>query len=183
MTMYDKMMAGELFHAHDADLVKRHHRALELVERFNRTGFDEEEKRQQLLRQLLGGVGKGASIKPPFFCDIGTNIYLGDNVYLNYDCVLLDGNRITIGADVLIGPRVQLYTASHPLDPNVRKQQLEFTREIVIGESVWIGGGAIVCPGVTIGKNTVIGAGSVVVKDIPEGVLAVGNPCRVVKPL
>ena len=136
-----------------------------------------------MLRRLLGGVGSGTSIKPPFFCDIGANIYLGDNVFLNYDCVLLDGNRITIGDDVLIGPRVQLYTASHPLDSKVRKQQLEFTREIVIGERVWIGGGAIVCPGVTIGKNTVIGAGSVVVKDIPDGVLAVGNPCRVVKTL
>lgn len=182
-TMYDKMMAGELFHAQDPDLVKRHHRALELVERFNRTCFNEEDERQQLLRRLLGGVGTGTSIKPPFFCDIGANIYLGDNVFLNYDCVLLDGNRITIGDDVLIGPRVQLYTASHPLDPKVRKQQLEFTREIVIGERVWIGGGAIVCPGVTIGKNTVIGAGRVVVKDIPDGVLAVGNPCRVVKTL
>ena len=181
--MYEKMMAGELFHASDADLVKRHHRALKLVELFNRTSFDEEEIRQQLLGQLLGGVGKGVNIKPPFFCDIGANIYLGDNVFLNYDCVFLDGNKITIGADVLIGPRVQLYTASHPLDPNVRKQQLEFAREIVIGESVWIGGGAGVCPGVTIGKNAVIGAGSVVVKDIPEGVLAVGNPCRVVKSL
>lgn len=182
-TMYERMMAGELFQAHDPDLVKRHHRALELVERFNRTSFDEEEKRRSLLQQLVGGMGKDVCIKPPFFCLLGTNIYFGNNVFLNYDCIFLDGNKVTIGDDVWIGPRVQLYTSSHPLDPDVRKQKLEFAREIEICGGVWIGGGAIVCPGVTIGKNTVIGAGSVVVKNIPEGVLAVGNPCRVVKTL
>lgn len=153
----------------------------ELLDLFNATKAGEADERPALLRRLLGGCGEGSVIKPSFRCDYGFNIVIGRNVFVNYDCVFLDCNRITIGDFVQIGPSVQIYTAQHPADPEERRSGLEFALPITIGDNVWIGGGAILCPGVTLGADTVVGAGSVVTRDLPAGVVAVGNPCRVVR--
>ena len=120
-------------------------------------------------------------IEPPFFCDYGTNIELGDKVFFNFNCVILDVAKVTIGSNVMFGPAVQIYTATHPMDAEERRSGLEFAKPVRIGNDVWLGGGVIVCPGVTIGDAAVIGAGSVVVRDIPAGVFAAGNPCRVIR--
>ncbi len=136
-----------------------------------------------MLLELFAAFGTGAVLKPPFRCDYGSNISIGEETFINYDCVFLDCNRITIGRDVQIAPRVQIYTATHPLDAATRRSKLEFALPVVVEDGAWLGGGAIVCPGVTIGENTVVGAGSVVTRDLPAGVLAVGNPCRVLRSL
>ena len=133
------------------------------------------------MQKLFGQLGQGSEIKPPFRCDYGSHILAGERLFMNYDCVILDCNLVRIGDRVLFGPKVQIYTASHSLDPSVRKDSWEFALPIDIGSDVWIGGGAIICPGVTIGSGSTIGAGSVVTRDIPAGVLAAGNPCRVIR--
>ena len=133
--------------------------------------------------ELFDKFGAGAVLKPSFRCDYGSNIAIGEDAFINYDCVFLDCNRITIGREVQIAPRVQIYTATHPLDASTRRTKLEIALPVVIKDGAWLGGGAIVCPGVTIGENTVVGAGSVVTRDLPAGVLAVGNPCRVLRDL
>jgi len=134
-----------------------------------------------LLVELFDTFATGAVLRPSFRCDYGSNISIGEDTFINYDCVFLDCNRITLGREVQIAPRVQIYTATHPLDAATRRSKLEFALPVVIGDGAWIGGGALVCPGVTIGENTVVGAGSVVTRDLPAGVLAVGNPCRVLR--
>ena len=139
--------------------------------------------RSQILQELFGQVGQNVTILPPLHCDYGKNIYAGDGLYMNYGCVILDCNTVHIGDNVLCAPYVQIYTAYHPTDPETRLSGKELAAPIKIGNNVWIGGGAIICPGVTIGDNTTIGAGSVVVKDIPANVVAVGNPCRVIRKL
>ncbi len=151
---------------------------MRLLRRYNQTTEEEWENRTQILQELFGSVGESPSILPPFHCDYGSNIHVGNRFYMNYGCVILDCNTVHIGSDVLCAPYVQIYTAYHPTDPAVRLTGRELAAPIVIGNNVWIGGGAIICPGVTIGDNTTIGAGSVVVKDIPANVIAVGNPCR-----
>lgn len=176
-----KMLAGELYRATDSELVADHLRAQALLERFNATRAIETEERIALLTELFGAFGSGSMLKPSFHCDYGFNITVGRNFFANYDCVFLDCNRIAIGDDVQIGPSVQIYTAQHPTEPETRRTGLEFALPVTIGDNVWIGGGSIVCPGVTIGDHTVIGAGSVVVRDLPPRVIAVGNPCRVVR--
>ncbi|MFP5286045.1 MAG: sugar O-acetyltransferase [Thermoanaerobaculia bacterium] len=176
-----KMLAGELYRATDPELVGDHLRAQELLDQLNAMRAREVEERLALLTELLGAFGKGSMLKPSFRCDYGFNIAIGRNVFVNYDCVFLDCNRITIGDDVQIGPAVQIYTAQHPTDPETRRSGLEFALPVTVGDNVWIGGGAILCPGVTIGADTVIGAGSVVTRDQPAGVIAVGNPCRVLR--
>jgi maltose O-acetyltransferase len=133
------------------------------------------------LQELLGAVGEKPVITPPFHCDYGSNIFLGDRVYMNYGCVILDCNTVHIGDDTMFAPYVQVYAAYHPIDPTVRLSGRELAAPIRIGKNVWVGGGVIICPGVTIGDNTTIGAGSVVTKDIPANVVAVGNPCRVLR--
>lgn len=174
-TERDKMLAGELYNPNDAELVDARRRARLLYSRLTQTSEDEH---YQILSELLGSFGPGLTITAPFYCDYGTNIRLGTNVYFNVNCVVLDVAPVTIGSYCLFGPGVQLYTAAHPLEHTVRRR-LEFAKPITIGDDVWIGGGVIVCPGVTIGSRSVIGAGSVVTKDIPEDSLAFGNPCTV----
>jgi len=177
------MLAGELYLATDLQLVAEDLRAQELLFRFNMTGPRALEERRALLTELFDNFGAGAVLKPSFRCDYGSNISIGEESFVNYDCVFLDCNRITIGRDVQIAPRVQIYTATHPLDAATRQSKLEFALPVVIEDGAWLGGGTIVCPGVTIGKNTVVGAGSVVTRDLPPRVLAVGNPCRVLRSL
>jgi len=175
------MLAGELYIASAPELVTENLRAQDLLFRFNMTRPEADSERRTLLSELFGAFGDGTVIKPSFRCDYGYNIQIGRNSFVNYDCVFLDCNRITIGDFVQIGPSVQIYTAQHPTDPETRRSGLEYALPVTIGDNVWIGGGAIVCPGVTIGANTVVGAGSVVVRDLPENVIAVGNPCRMVR--
>jgi maltose O-acetyltransferase len=180
-TEKQKMLAGELYRAADAELVAARQRARRLTRLYNSTTEQEIERRSQILRQWFGAVGSSIEIEPPFYCDYGSNIYAGDGFYMNFGGVILDCCPVHIGENVLCAPSVHIYAATHPTDPEVRRSGLEFARPVRIGNNVWIGGGAIICPGVTIGDNTTIGAGSVVVKDIPAGVVAAGNPCRVIK--
>ncbi len=182
-TEREKMLAGEPYLATDADLTRRRARARQLAARYNATGQDEPEARRALLCELLGRCGEGVWVEPPFYCDYGENIELADGAYLNFGCVMLDCARIRLGRNVLVGPGVQFLAATHPLDARERLSGRELAAPITVEENAWLGGGAILCPGVTIGANTTIGAGSVVTRDIPAGVLAVGNPCRVVRRL
>ena len=177
------MLAGELYRADDPELAADHLRAQQLLERFNGTPASDDPGRLALLADLLGSVGHGVVLKPPFRCDYGFNISLGARTFINYEAVFLDCHRITIGDDVQLGPGVHIYTATHPLDAATRTAGLESAKPVLIHDAVWLGGRTVVCPGVTIGAGTVVGAGSVVVKDLPPGVLAVGNPCRVVRQL
>jgi len=178
----EKMLSGELYHAFEPQLDKERNKARMLFYQFNQTTDDQRDLRKEILDKLLG-VSNGVYIEPPFYCDYGYNIEMGKNVFLNFNCVILDVMKVTIGNDVLIGPGVQISTATHPLDWKPRKNMLEYAKPITIGSNVWLGGGAIICPGVTIGDRSVIGAGSIVTKDIPSDVLAVGNPCKVLREL
>lgn len=181
-TEREKMLRGELYRADDPELVAARTKARELCYRLNHNPHADKAVRQQLLTELLASGGDSAHIEPPFQCDYGSNICLGENVYFNFNCVVLDVCQVTIGDHTLIGPSVQIYTATHPMNAQLRRQQ-EFGKPITIGSDVWIGGGAILCPGITIGDRTVIGAGSVVTKDLPPDVFAAGNPCRVIRPI
>lgn len=178
-----RMIAGEPYNASDPELVMLRIRARDRLARLNTSRSDDPEGRRAILRELLGGMGIDLWVEPPFFCDYGSNITLGDRVYFNTNCVILDPARVSIGSDVLFGPNVQIYTATHPLDYRERRRGVESARAITVGSDVWVGGGAILCPGVTIGDRSVIGAGSVVTRDIPEGVVAAGNPCRIIRTL
>ncbi len=180
-TEREKMLAGELYLGNDPELVALRRTARELTAEWNSYRATEDATRQSILTRLLGRCGNGVWIEPPFYCDYGVHTFLGDRVYLNFNCVFLDCASITIGDDVMFGPSVQIYTASHPLNDAERIKGPEFAAPIVIGDRCWIAGGAIVLPGVTIGENTTIGAGSVVTKDVPAGVVAAGNPCRVLR--
>ncbi len=179
----DKALAGEPYLATDPELVESHRRAIRLSRAFNGTGPEDLEERGELIRELLGAKGEGTYIEPPFYCDHGSNIYLGRSVYMNFNCVILDCNRVRIGDRTMLGPSVQIYAATHPLDAQLRISGPELAFPISIGRNCWIGGGAIIGPGVTIGDDTTIGAGSVVVKNIPAKVFAAGNPCRVIRQL
>ncbi|NML65026.1 sugar O-acetyltransferase [Hymenobacter sp. RP-2-7] len=181
-TEAEKMLAGELYAAFDPALVAARTRAKRLLHRLNVTEYVVGEAARAILAELLPHAGENLWVEPPFHCDYGHNIYCGANVYFNVNCVVLDAARITIGANVLFGPGVQLYAATHPLDAPTRRT-LELARPISIGDDCWLGGGAIVCPGVSIGAGCVIGAGAVVTKDVPPYSLAVGNPARVIKSL
>ena len=176
------MLAGQLYLPSDPELVAMRRRARQLTQLYNTTQYGDE-RRVSILKKLLGGGGASARIEPPFHCDYGSNIDAGDGLYMNFGCVVLDCAEVHIGADLQCGPYVQIYTAHHPLDAATRTAGGELASPITIGNRVWIGGGAIICPGVTIGDDTTIGAGSVVTRDMPAGVLAVGNPCRVVRTL
>ncbi|VTR95908.1 maltose o-acetyltransferase : Putative maltose O-acetyltransferase OS=Blastopirellula marina DSM 3645 GN=DSM3645_21507 PE=4 SV=1: Mac: Hexapep [Gemmata massiliana] len=179
-TEREKMLAGELYDPLDAELARLRVRARDLLADLNATREADEAVRRRVLRELIGSGGDTVWLQPPFYCDYGSNIHLGEKVYFNFNCVLLDVCEIRIGARTLVGPAVQIYAATHPLDAELRKTR-EFGKPVTIGSDVWIGGGAIICPGATIGDRTVIGAGSVVTGHIPAGVIAVGNPCRVVR--
>ncbi|MFC7548176.1 sugar O-acetyltransferase [Plantactinospora sp. GCM10030261] len=177
----DRMLAGEPYIADDPDLVADLKRAASLMERFNASSVDRPEERARLLATLLGAVGDGVEVRPPLYVDYGYQTTIGDRTFVNYGAVLLDVARIGIGADVQIGPNVQLLTPTHPVEPGPRRDRWESARPITIGDNVWLGGGAIVLAGVTIGSDTVVGAGSVVTRDLPAGVVAVGNPARVLR--
>ena len=175
------MLNGELYLASDPELLQLRNRARVLWQRFNLTSPLEQNERIQILQELLGKIETGVQIEPPFYCDYGHQIELADGVYINMNCVFLDPSFIRIGSQTLIGPNVQLYTAFHPIDAETRVKGPELASPIAIGKGVWIGGGAIVLPGVSIGDNTTIGAGSVVTHDIADGVIAAGNPCRIIR--
>ncbi|WP_338022498.1 sugar O-acetyltransferase [Argonema antarcticum] len=180
-TEKEKMLAGELYLAADSELVADRKLARGLTRVYNTTTESETERRTQILTELFAKVGPNVEIDPPFHCDYGSNIYIGDKFYMNFGCVILDCNKVEIGENVLCGPYVQIYAAYHPTSPADRLTGKELAAPVKIGNNVWIGGGAIICPGVTIGDNTTIGAGSVIVKDIPANVVAVGNPCRIIR--
>ena len=177
----DKMLAGELYRASDPELVGERRRCRSLLQAFN--SEPEEEQRLELLRELLGSVGAGAFVQPPFGCDYGYNVSIGDNVFVNFNAVILDCAPVRIGDGTQVGPGVQLLAADHPRDPRTRRDLLELARPISIGSNVWLGAAAVVLPGVSVGDDSIVGAGSVVTRDIPGGVLAVGNPCRLVREL
>ncbi len=175
----DKMLAGELYAAEGPELAADNRRISDWMDRYNATHARTQPEREALLREAFAHVGAGANIRPPFYCDYGYNISLGAAVFLNFNCVILDVVQVTIGDRSQIGPGVQILTADHPRDAALRAQMLEFGRPVTIGANVWIGGGAIILPGVTIGDNSIIGAGSVVTRDVPAGAVAVGNPARI----
>ncbi|HMV56768.1 MAG TPA: sugar O-acetyltransferase [Nitrospira sp.] len=177
------MLAGELYRASSAELTMERRRAQMMLARYNAITDGEPDLLLSLLRDLMGSVGDGTVIMPQFTCDYGYNIRLGLNVFINYHCIFLDCAPIDIGNDVQVGPAVQLYTAQHPLEAEIRRSGLESARPIRIGSDVWIGGGAVILPGVTIGDRSVVGAGSVVVHSVPADCVAVGNPARVVRTL
>jgi len=182
-TEKQKMLAGGPYLAADPELVRGRTRARRLTRQYNLTTMDETKQRLSILTELLGTVGANVWIEPPFYCDYGSNIYIADKSYLNFGCVILDCNTVHIGKNVNFGPSVHVYAACHPTDARLRLAGPELTAPVAIGDNVWVGGGAIICPGVTIGKNTTIGAGSIVVKDVPANVVAAGNPCRVIRQL
>jgi maltose O-acetyltransferase len=180
-TEKEKMLSGELYDAMDAELVRDRLNARAIVAQYNKLTFSDDENAQRLRAQLFGSVGDNVFIEMPFRCDYGYNIHLADGVYMNFNCVLLDVCEIRIGARTLLAPGVQIYTASHPLDPKLRAAGPELGKPITIGEDVWIGGCAIILPGVTIGNGAVIGAGSVVTKDVSPMTVVGGNPAKVIK--
>jgi maltose O-acetyltransferase len=176
----DRMLAGEPYDPLDPELVAARVRARDLCMALNTSREAEAETRRGILRELFAAGGDSVWMQPPFYCDYGANIELGERVFFNFNCVVLDVCRVRIGAYSLFGPAVQIYTAMHPLDAALRRVE-ESGRPVEIGSDVWVGGGAIILPGVRIGARAVIGAGSVVTRDVPEGVLAAGNPCRVIR--
>jgi maltose O-acetyltransferase len=179
--MKQRMLRGELYRADDPELRADALRAQALLAEYNATLHDEHALRDRLLRELLGEVGDGVSVRPPFRCDYGSNISIGAGTFLNFDCILLDVAPIRIGAACQLATRVQLLTPTHPIDPEPRRLGWEAAEPITIGDNVWLGGGVIVCPGVTIGDDTVVGAGAVVTRDLPGGVVAMGAPARVLR--
>lgn len=180
-TEKEKMLAGELYHPEDKQLVEDRIEARRLTRLYNETKETESKSRKALLIQLLGTVGEEFYIEPTFRCDYGYNIHLGERFFANFDCVFLDVCEIRIGHNCMFGPGVQLYTATHPLEAELRNSGIEYAKPIVIGNNVWIGGSAIINPGVTIGDNAVIASGAVVTRDVPEGAIAGGNPARIIK--
>ena len=179
--MKDRMLRGELYIADDPELAADNARAMALMERFNATAHHEGDERRRLMRELLGGVGDDVVIRPPFYCDYGTYITIGAGTFVNFGCILLDCAPITIGTACQLATNVQLLTPTHPVDPGPRRAGWEAAEPITLGDNVWLGGGVIVCPGVTIGADTVVGAGAVVTRDLPAGVVAVGKPARVLR--
>ena len=179
-TEREKMLAGELYDALDPELVAARERARDLCQALNATREGEAEARRRILCDLFGTGGDTVWMQPPFFCDYGSNIELGERVFFNFNCVVLDVCRVRIGDFTMFGPAVQILTPLHPLDAALRRRE-EYGKPIEIGSDVWVGGGALILPGVRIGSRTVIGAGSVVTRDVPDGVFAAGNPCRVVR--
>lgn len=177
------MLSGELYNAFDEQLSKERLNTRLLLKQLNDSREDETEVRSRILKDLLPRAGEGLWIQPPFYCDYGSNLIIGENVFFNFNCVVLDVMQVQIGDRTLIGPNVQVYTATHPLNHKERASGLEFAKPINIGADVWIGGSAVICPGVSIGDRSVIGAGSVVTKDLPSDVFAAGNPCKVIRKL
>lgn len=181
MTEKDKMRNGDYYDPLDPQLVADRHQARLLFQEINSLDEDQKDYRNELLHQLFGPVGPGLWIEPPFYCDYGFHITAGENLFMNFDCCILDVCPVTFGDRVMLGPGVHIYTASHPLEAKARSSGTEFGKPVSIGNDVWIGGGAIICPGVRIGNGVVIGAGAVVTKDLPDNVFAAGNPAKIVR--
>lgn len=175
------MLRGELYIADDAELAADFARAQDLIARYNATAHAAQDERDEILAELLGEVGGGVVVRPPFRCEYGTRVTIGAGTFINYDCLMLDVAPIAIGAACQIATRVQFLTATHPIDPAPRRTGWESAEPIVVGDNVWLGGGAILCPGVSIGDDAVVGAGAVVTRDLPAGVVAVGAPARVLR--
>jgi maltose O-acetyltransferase len=180
-TEREKMLDGELYLATDPELSEMHFQARRLLHAFNHSKPLDLADREEIALSLFGKIGKNFTIRPPFYCDYGCHIFAGDNLYINYDCTILDCNTVHFGNNVLLAPKVQIYTAYHPTDPDLRLSGKELAAPVKIGDNVWLGGGVIVCPGISIGSNVTIGAGSVVTKNLPDNVVAAGNPCRIIK--
>ena len=180
MTERQKMLAGAMYDPLDPELLAGRERARDLCQDLNATRESQQEERRRILRELFGTGGDSVWMQPPFFCDYGANIELGERVFFNFNCIVLDVCRVRIGEYTLFGPAVQIYTPMHPFNAELRRRE-EFGKPIDIGSDVWVGGGAIILPGVRIGSRAVIGAGSVVTRDVPDGVFAAGNPCRVIR--
>ena len=178
-TEKERMLAGEIYNCLDPDLEAIRHKTMNLYRLFNQTEALHE--RQSILQQLLGQIGQNSIIQPPFYCAYGQNTYIGDHVFLNYLCTILDCNDVRIGNHVMIGPGVQIYTAAHHIQAEFRNQGLEVAKPITIEDNVWIGGSAILLPGVRIGRNAVVGAGAVVPRNVPENTVVAGNPARVLR--
>ena len=176
----DRMLAGQLYDPLDPELVRAREWAWDLCQDLNATREADQQARRHILKQLFGRGGESVWMQPPFFCDYGSNILLGERVYFNFNCVVLDVCQVTVGDYTLFGPAVQVYTATHPMNADLRRKQ-EYGRPVEVGSDVWVGGGAVLCPGIKVGSGSVIGAGSVVTRDVPEGVFAAGNPCRVIR--
>ena len=178
-----QLQNGGYLYPLDQELLDAHNNSKRLTRMLNATLETERAKRSEIAKELFAEAGDGTYIEPPFYCDFGRNTRVGKNFYCNYDCVFLDCGNITIGDNVMLGPKVALYAVNHPIDPTVRATHYDYPEPITIGNNVWIGGSTVVCPGASIGDNTVIGAGSVVTKAIPANVVAAGNPCRVIRPI
>jgi maltose O-acetyltransferase len=181
--MRSRMLAGDLYIADDPELDEQSSRALDLMDAYNVTSVRDGDERRRLLEELLGSIGEGTEIRPPLYVDYGSHITIGARCFANFGLVALDVAKIVVGNDVQIGPNVQLLTPTHPLEPGPRRNKLEAALPITIGDNVWIGGGAIILPGVSVGENSVIGAGAVVTRDVPGNVVAVGSPARVIRHL
>lgn len=181
MSEKENMLAGLFYNSLDPELVRLRQEARRTLWQYNATDPTDESKRRELMEKLFGQAGKNLIIEPPFYCDYGSQIHFGDNVFLNFNCIILDCARVDIGNGCMLGPNVQIYTATHPLDPKARKEGKEFASPVKIGSDVWIGGSAVILPGVTIGDGAVIGAGAVVTKDVPALSVAVGNPAKVLR--
>ena len=188
MTEKEKMLAGQPYRSRDAELLEAYHRARQLLAAYNHLDSRELAERERILSEIFEFKGKGVWIEAPFFCDYGEHISIGENTFINTNCIFLDSNKITIGRNGLLAPYVQIYTATHPLKASERiivneegSHYLTSSKPVSIGDNVWIGGNTVIFPGVTIGDNVTIGAGSVVTKDVPDNVLALGNPCKIVK--
>lgn len=182
-TEKEKMLAGATYYAFDPELMELHQYALRLVEEYNRSCFIDYTQGTDLLKKLLPNAHSTLLIQPPFWCDFGFNIYGGENGFINYNCTILDTAKICLGKNVLIGPNVQLYAPMHPIDYRERATGVEHGEPITIGDDCWIGGGAIICPGVTIGNRCIIAAGAVVAKDVPDDCMVGGAPARIIRRL
>ena len=180
-TKKEKMLSGELYDALDEQLSLERTKARLLLNKLNFASADDSKTMIAILKELIPNAGKDLWIQPPFYCDYGYNIDVGDKVFFNFNCVVLDVMKVSIGSRTLFGPNVQIYTATHPINSHQRATGLEYAKPIVIGEDVWVSGSVVICPGVTIGNRSVIGAGSVVTKDIPGDVFAAGNPCKIIR--
>ncbi len=181
MTEKEKMLAGLMYNPSDPELVKARHRVRLLFQEFNNLSELHLNKRTSLLYKIFNNPGKNVFVEPPFRCDYGTNITVGDNVYMNFNCCILDVAQVTIGNNCMFGPQVQIYTATHPLQYKARNSGKEYAKPITIGNNVWIGGNTTICPGVILGNNVVVGASSVVTKNFPDNVLIAGNPAKIIK--